>query len=194
MSLPPPSAASPAGVEDIEMIIATCLHRRMTANEVKRMVGTKIFNGYWPDQLRNHDAEDPNGMTFVAKTEEGFEIELSKAACDADLTIYVNVNFVPMDGGHKSVGVGLCGYKTLKAHHNPFVIRKSDSYMDPGNSELTNRVDSIGKVVEKELKIFHIETTVNNRMYAPNLDFLAKNEDEFTDLDKAKAKGHQMAE
>ena len=36
-----------------------------------------------------------------------------------------------MDGGHKSVAVGLCGYESLRAHHKPETIRASDSYMDP---------------------------------------------------------------
>ena len=48
----------------------------------------------------------------------------------------MNINLVPMDGGHKSVGVGLCDYESLRAHHNPQTIRDSDSYMDPKQSAL----------------------------------------------------------
>ena len=160
----------------------------MTADEVKRMVGRKIFADHWPNTLHNHDAEDDENMKFVGETEDGFQVELSRYAVEADLVIYVNVNLVPMDGGHKSVGVGLCGYKTLKAHHNPHTIRKSDSYMDPDNSELASRVNKIGKIVNENLKIFHIETTVNNRMYDSNLSFLAKNEDDLSEGERLKLK------
>src|SRR4051812_47479228 len=50
------------GVDDVHIIIATALHRRMTGPEVRRMVGDEIFEAYWPDRLYNHDAEDPDGM------------------------------------------------------------------------------------------------------------------------------------
>jgi hypothetical protein len=50
------------GVENVEIIIATSLHRRMTASEVRHIVGDKIFEAYWPNRLYNHDAEDPKGM------------------------------------------------------------------------------------------------------------------------------------
>ncbi|MEZ4472592.1 MAG: lactate racemase domain-containing protein [bacterium] len=50
------SSARNYGVDDIHIIVAICLHRRMTGPEIKRMVGDKIFDAYWPDRLYNHDA------------------------------------------------------------------------------------------------------------------------------------------
>ena len=96
------------GVEDIEIIIAVAYHRHMKENEIKRMVGDRVFNRFWPDRLYNHDAEDPDQLAYLGKTDAGEEVELSKAAVESDLIVYVNLNLVPMDGGHKSVGVGLC--------------------------------------------------------------------------------------
>ena len=46
------------GVDDVEIIIATSVHRRMKAYEVRHIVGDKIFDAYWPKKLYNHDAED----------------------------------------------------------------------------------------------------------------------------------------
>ena len=60
------------GVEDVEIIIATSVHRRMTAQEVRWIVGPRIFDAYWPDRLYNHDAEDPKGMKLVGTTDAGF--------------------------------------------------------------------------------------------------------------------------
>src|SRR5207302_3542843 len=88
-----------------------------------------------------------------------------------------NINFVPMDGGHKSVAVGLCDYESLRAHHEPQTIRDSDSYMDPARSELANKCIRLGKIVDQHLNVFHIETSINNRMYKGDMDFLLKNED-----------------
>ncbi len=172
------------GVDDITMIVALSLHRRMTGAEIRRMVGPRIWRDFWPERLFNHDAEDPDGMVKVGETRHGDEVELNRLAVEADLVIYVNLNLVPMDGGHKSVGVGFCGYRTLRSHHTPEAIAKSWSFMDPDSSELANRVNRIGKVVNEHLNVFTIETTLNNKMYGKQLSFLAKNEDEWTGTDE----------
>jgi len=70
-----------------------------------------------------------------------------------------------MDGGHKSVAVCFCGYKSLKAHHNPQTMRKCHSYMDPKSSALATSVERMGKLANKKLNVFTIETTINNRMF-----------------------------
>ena len=175
------------GVDDVEMIIATAFHRRMKADEVRHMVGDKIFNAYWPDRLYNHDAEDPNGMKEVGRTEHGEIVELNKKAAESDLLLYVNLNFVPMDGGHKSL-VGLMGYKSLMAHHNPTVMRECHSYMDPDKSMLHTVVNRMGRVANKALNVFTIETTINNRMFDRPLEFLSKNEDDLTSAEKTALK------
>ena len=70
-------------------------------------------------------------MVTLGTTAHGEVVEMNQRAVESDLVIYVNLNLVPMDGGHKSVAVGLCGYESLKAHHTPKAIVESDSYMDP---------------------------------------------------------------
>jgi hypothetical protein len=174
------------GVDDTHIIVATSLHRRMTDAEIKRMVGTKIWNEFAPDRIYNHDACDPDGMVTLGKTKHGEVVEMNKRAAESDLVIYVNINLVPMDGGHKSVGVGLCGYESLKAHHTPKAIVESNSFMDPKNSALNHSVERIGRVAEKHVKVFHIETVLNNRMFSGPLDFLMKSEDDFTEADRLK--------
>ena len=168
------------GVTDIHLIVATCLHRPLSPAEVERMVGEATFREYWPDRLYNHDAEKPGGLTELGTTEHGEVVEISARAASSDLLIYVNLNFVPMDGGHKSAAVGLCGYKSLRHHHDPHTIRQCDSYMDPEQSELNTRVVRMGRLLNRKLDVFTIETTVNNRMFGDNLSFLARNEDELS--------------
>jgi len=181
------------GVEDIEIIIALAYHRRMTEAEIRRMVGEKVFKRFWPDKLYNHDAEDAENMSYLGTTEKGEEVELNRVAVESDLIIYVNLNLVPMDGGHKSVGVGLCGGRTLKSHHNPHTMSEPGSYMTPEHSGLHRSVDRIGQLVNEKLDIFHIETTVNNRMFDSNLEFLGKNPDDYTAVDKFKLRSVMFA-
>jgi hypothetical protein len=177
------------GVDDVHIIIATSVHRRMTAAEVRHVVGDKIFDGFWPDRLYNHDAEDKDGMKRVGETDLGEPVILNRRAVESDLIVYVNLNLVPMDGGHKSVTVGLCGYESLKPHHNPKVMRNCHSYMDPSSSELATVVERMGKVTNKHLDVFTIETTINNAMFDKPLSFLSKNEDDLTPAETMALKG-----
>jgi lactate racemase len=185
--------AASKGVTDIHIILAIAFHRRMTMAEMRRCVGQKIFDEFYPDRYYNHDGEDPNGMVELGKTAHGERVRLNKRAADSDLLIYVNINLVPMDGGHKSVGVGLCDYPTLQAHHTPQAIAASDSYMDPKRSELMRSADRIGKMIDKQLTVFHIETAMNNRMFDNISAFLGRNEGTYSAIDKVKLKTAQFA-
>ncbi|MFO0666128.1 MAG: lactate racemase domain-containing protein [Polyangiaceae bacterium] len=176
------------GVEDIELVIATAFHRRMRESEIRHMVGDKIMDTYFPKKLTNHDAEDKENLVELGTTSEGEVVEISRKAVDCDLLIYVNMNFVPMNGGHKSMAVGLVGYRSLQANHNPYTLRKCDSYMDPKKSALNDSFTRMGKLVEEHVPIFKIEATVNNRMFDKPLEFLAKNEDDHTPAERLAAK------
>src|SRR5687768_13289955 len=174
------------GVDDVHIIIANSLHRKMTEWEMKRMVGSRIFNEYYPDRYYNHDAEWTEGLIKIGETRHKEPLVLNRRAAESDLLIYCDINLVPMDGGHKSVAVGLCDYESLRAHHEPQTIRDSDSYMDPARSALNHKCTELGKIVDNELNVFHIETAINNRMYKGDMDFLLKNEDDFTAFDRMK--------
>src|SRR6267142_4427872 len=181
------------GVDDVHIIIANSLHRKMTPWEMKRMVGATIYNEYYPDRYYNHDAEWVDGMGKIGETKHKEPLNLNRRAVESDLLIYVNINLVPMDGGHKSVAVGLCDYESLRAHHEPQTIRDSDSYMDPARSELNHKIERLGKLVDEHMNVFHIETAINNRMYKGEMDFLIKNEDDFSAFDRMKFEAMRLA-
>ncbi|BDG01918.1 lactate racemase domain-containing protein [Anaeromyxobacter oryzae] len=182
-----------SGVDDVHLVIAVCLHRHMTRDEMKRMVGADIFDAFYPDRYYNHDAEDPGGNVVIGETRHGEQVIVNRRAAESDLLIYVNLNLVPMDGGHKSVGTGLTTYEGVKAHHTPDHIRKSDSYMDPARSELHRSVERIGKVIDANLNVFHVETTINNRMFDGPLDFLMKREEAYGEVDRLKLSAMKAA-
>ena len=165
-----------AGVTDIELICAICLHRRCTPAELKRMVGSAVFKRFWPTRLYNHDAEDPQGNTHLGKTETGEDVELNRRAVESDLLIYVNINLATMDGGHKSVPVGLATYRSVRHHHNAQTMLHDSSYMDPPRSLFHRSCDRMGEVVRKHIKIFTIETTLNGDTFHSLLGFLQKRE------------------
>jgi hypothetical protein len=171
-------------IDDLHIIIATSYHRRMEEFEIRRAVGGKIFRQFYPDRLYNFDGEDPNGMVELGVTDHGERVRINRRAAESDLLIYVNINLVPMDGGNKSVGVGLCDYATLRAHHNPQTILDSNSYFDHTRSAMNRSCDRIGKIINQQLKVFHIETALNNQMFDPRMPFFTRNEDRYTALDR----------
>ena len=181
------------GVDDVHIIIANSLHRRMTPGEMKRMVGTKVWDAFYPGRYYNHDAECPEGMMSLGETRHREPLRINRRAAESDLLIYVNINLVPMDGGHKSVAVGLCDYQSLRAHHEPQTIRESDSYMDPARSKLSHKVERLGKLVDQQLNVFHIETALNNRIYSGQMAWITKNEDEYSAFDRMKMEATRAA-
>jgi hypothetical protein len=172
------------GIDDFHIIIATSYHRRMEEFEIRRAVGSKIFRLFYPDRLYNFDGEDPNRMVELGVTDHGERVRINRRAAESDLLIYVNINLVPMDGGNKSVGIGLCDYPTLQAHHNPQTILDSNSYFDHTRSAMNRSCDRIGKIINQQLKVFHIETALNNQMFDPRMPFFVRNEDRYTALDR----------
>jgi len=172
------------GVTDVEIVIANSFHRRMEPFEIRWSVGREIFDAFYPHRLYCHDGEDPDGIVELGETELGEKVRINRRAAESDVLIYVNINLVPMDGGNKSVGVGLCDYTSLRAHHNPQTIRASDSYFDHTKSPLTDSCNRMGRVVNDKLNVFHIETVVNNQMFDPRMQFFVKPEDEWNALDK----------
>jgi hypothetical protein len=179
--------AAAAGVDDVELIAATALHRRMTDPELKHAVGQRVFDAFAPHGLLyNHDAEDPDGMELIGHTDEGERVEINKRAATSDLLVYVNINLVPMDGGHKSVATGLAGYPSLKHHHNVRTMQHSRSFMDQHKSALHSSNWRMGRLLAREgPPIFQIETTLNNDTFPKPFDFLQRREWEWSARDRA---------
>jgi lactate racemase len=180
--------AAAAGVDDVELVAALALHRRMTGPELRHAVGERVYRAFAPDGLlSNHDAEDPDNLLELGTTDRGEVVEINRRAAESDLLVYVNINIVAMDGGHKSVPIGLASYRSLKHHHNVHTMLHSKSYMDPPASALHGSAARMGALVNEHVKVFHIETTVNNSSFPDPYGFLLKREWEWSLKDQATA-------
>ncbi|MFL6074160.1 MAG: lactate racemase domain-containing protein [Mycobacteriales bacterium] len=177
--------AAAKGIDDVELIAANALHRRMTPAELKRAVGERVFRSFFPDALRNHDAEDPAALVWLGQTPHGEDVELNRRAMESDLLVYVNVNLTAMSGGSKSVAVGLASYKSLRHHHNVQVLRQSKSFNDPPNSAMHHSYDRMQALLSEHVKVFTIETTLNNDTFPSATGFLNKREWEWNLGDQA---------
>jgi lactate racemase len=173
------------GVEDIHLIAALGLHRRMTEAELRHCMGEKIMSSFYPDRLYNYDAEDEEGNVKIGDTERGEDVTVSRRVAESDLLVYVNVNYIPMDGGHKSVHTGLSPYSSIRHHHTPETLENTRSLMDPPNSAMHGSINRMGKVFDESAKVFHIETTLTNSAFPPVFDFMAKPEHEWNAITRA---------
>jgi hypothetical protein len=179
--------AAEAGVDDVELVAALALHRRMTEQELRHALGDRVYEAFAPSgRLTQHDAEDPDNLIDLGQTDLGEEVELNRRAATSDLLVYVNINLVAMDGGHKSVATGLASYRSLRHHHNPTTMRHSRSFMDAPRSELHSSNWRMGRLIAASgVKVFQIETTLNNDTFGPRFAFLQKREWEWTLRDRA---------
>ena len=174
-----------AGVDDVHLVVAVALHRHMHDYEVRHQVGRRIFNTYWHKRkLYNYDAEDKDDNIVLGHTDEGHVVELHKRSATSDLLIYVNLNLIALNGGHKSVGVGLATYRSIRAHHNIQHNFHSRSINDPPNSRLHHTMDQVGRYVEKHVKVFHLEMTVDTDTFPWYLGFLQKQEKRWNVADR----------
>jgi hypothetical protein len=178
-------AAALAGVDDVVLIAALALHRRMTDDELRHALGARVFDAFAPGGLLlQHDAEDPKGVVALGVTEEGEEVEISRRAAESDLLVYVNINLVAMDGGHKSVATGLASYNSIRYHHNVATMQKSRSFMDMHHSELHTSNWRMGRLIANSIKVFQIETTLNTDTFPSQFNFLQKREWEWNLRDR----------
>ena len=179
--------AAEAGVDDVMLIAALALHRRMTEDELRHALGNRVYDAFAPHGLlTQHDAEDPDNLIHLGQTDQGEDIEINKRAATSDLLVYVNINLVAMDGGHKSVATGLASYKSLRHHHNPHTMTHSKSFMDAPSSELHSSNWRMGRfIADAGVKIFQIETTLNTNTFPKSFSFLQKREWEWSLRDRA---------
>jgi hypothetical protein len=179
--------AAEAQVDDVVLICALALHRRLTEAELRHAVGDRVYDAFAPHGLlQQHDAEDPDNLMHLGLTDHGEDVEINKRAATSDLLVYVNINLVAMDGGHKSVATGLASYKSLRHHHNAKTMQHSRSFMDQHRSELHTSNWRMGRLIaDAGVKVFQIETNLNTDTFPPAMRFLERREWEWSVKDRA---------
>ena len=161
-----------AGVkpENVRLIVANALHRKWTRTELATALGP-VLSLLPPQRLSNHDACDPDQLVFLGETERGFEVELNRAVMESDQFIYVNCTPSPMNGGWKSIVVGMSTFRSIRHHHRPFPFARGHSIMDPERSAFQKLLAEMGAIVERDLaakgrRLFSVEFVLTNEMPA----------------------------
>ncbi len=151
-----------AGVKrsNITLLCANALHRKFTRRELARIIGEDLVRefGY---RLICHDAEDFDNLTYLGKTESGYEVEINSLVTESDLTVYINtVVWRGFNGGWKSICVGLASYRCIRWHHTP-----DSMSMSMEKNLMHEMLNEMGAFTEGKIgkeRIFKIETVLAN--------------------------------
>ena len=164
------------GVEkkNIQLMCAVALHRKMKEHELAYMLGKEIMDEFYPHQLRNFDAEDADQIVAVGQTEKDEIVETDKAVLEADLVIYVDMIQIPLNGGHKSVAVGLGTYNSIAPHHAPQMTAESPHVMQPEGSHMHACIERMSRLIQKETPILVLEAAMNGAIYPFHLRYVGK--------------------
>lgn len=151
---------------DIKLICANGLHRKWTRRELATILGEEIALKTPHSHLYCHDAEDRENLLYLGQTERGVEVEIAREVIEPDQFIYLNVTPTPMNGGWKSVVVGLSSFRSIRHHHRPYPSR-GFSLMDPERSSFHKILWEMGELLQRRLatadkKIFTIESAISN--------------------------------
>ena len=147
-----------AGVtrSQVRLVCANALHRMLRPGELRRLLDDRLADEF-AGRLSCHDAEDPAEMADLGPTpEHGYPVEVSRLVTDADLTVYVNTNYIRgFTGGWKSVCIGLSTWKSIRVTHDP-----DGMSMSLERNRMHAVLDEMGHHLEQRLdrRIFKIDT------------------------------------
>lgn len=157
------------GIDDVHLIVANGMNKKLDNAEMMHIAGSEIFRSFYPDRFYCHDGEDNNKLVEIGENNSG--LKLNSRIIESDLVITVAVQAVTGEGGYDTLVKGLTDYETSRVLFDP----QSGSDQQGGSA---NKSNEFGEFLEKNLKIFHIEAVLNNRVFGENYAFLAQNEDQ----------------
>ena len=165
--------AASAGVDDVALVGANGLNRRMTAQELQYIVGERVFRSFYADGLLgNHDAEDADNLATIGST-AATEIALNARAANSDLLIFVHLVASPRGGGAAEIAAGLGSTATV-GQLSGLQAQASDA-----------TAAEIADVLSTAVRVFQIDAVLDNDVFAPPLEFLGEREWEWSLKDRA---------
>ncbi len=160
--------------ERIRLVCAVALHRKMKPHELARMVGPRLMREFHPRQLDNFDAEEGADIADLGRTDRDEIVQVCRGVIDCDLVIYVDSVQIPLNGGHKSVAVGLGTYDSIACHHAPSMTAETPHVMQPEHSNMHACIERQSRVIQQQARIMVMEAAMNNATYPFYVRYLGK--------------------
>ena len=166
-------ASAGVSASQVRLVCANALHRMCRPAELERLLDPALVSEFGA-RLSCHDAEDPEQIADLGTTaEHGYPVEVSRLVSDADLTVYVNTNYIRgFTGGWKSVCIGLSTWRSIRVTHDP-----DGMSMSLQRNRMHAVLDEMGHHLEARLgrHIFKIDTLLADpyraaRVFAGGVD------------------------
>jgi hypothetical protein len=165
--------AAERGVDDVALLSANGLNRRMTADELQHIVGERVFRSFYPDGLlTNHDAEDAGQLTTIGSTAAG-DIALNARVAESDLLIFVQLVVAPRRRGAAAIAAGLGSTATIGQLCGMQALGDEAAAVQ------------IGDLVSAAVPVFQIDVVLDNDVFAQPLGFLGEREWDWSLKDRA---------
>jgi len=176
--------AAEAGIDDLHIIRGAgpapendrgraASHRRPSAS-LRRFIRPPL-----PARRRR-----PENNVYVGKTAQNEEVTLNRRA--AESTRHLREPDPGPDGRRPQVdATGLASFRSIAAHHNAKTLLASRSYITRPTRRCTTHASGRAKLIEDTVRVFHIETTVNNHAFPAVANFMQKRETDWTPQDQA---------
>jgi hypothetical protein len=166
------TGAAAAGVDDVALVAAIGLNRRLSPAELRQLVGERVFRSFHADGLLvNHDAEDTDELIEIGTVGE-LPVGVNKRVADSDLVVHVHLVTGPSGNGAAGVLAGLGAASTLAA-------------LGAQNADPRVAADAEA-LVAAQLPVFSVEAVLDADVFPEPLGFLAKREWEWSVKDQAR--------
>lgn len=148
------------GVEekDILLICSNGLHRKNKPEEIKKILGDKIFDRFYKKgQIINHDSEDWDHLVDLGHEPKfNAKVVLNKYVYDSDICFLIgHVQGNPYggySGGYKHCATGITNWECISSHHCPQVMHRKDFVPVSSHSLMRQKFDAIGDWMEVCMK------------------------------------------
>lgn len=104
--------------EQITLLCGVGLHRPSTYEEKAVKLGKEVVDRY---KVVDHNAQDPEALVDLGKTESGIPLTVNRLAYEADLLIATGIvephQFAGYSGGRKTVAIGAAGEAMIAYTH-----------------------------------------------------------------------------
>jgi hypothetical protein len=158
-----------AGVDNVQLLNARGLGRRMTKGELATMLGDRITDSFVVTPLMlQHDADDEEQLVQIGDTKTNTPILLNRHVAEADLVVYVTVD-----------PTNISPYRNIASRITDApTIRRISSLTD------NEAIDAIGKQIEAQTPFFQVALSLNNAQFEGSASFLQSRAPEWKVTDK----------
>jgi hypothetical protein len=170
--------AAAVGVDDVALVAARGLNRRMTPAELRRTLGERVFRSFQADgQLTNHDAEDPDRLRPVGSTDDG-EVAINARVAESDLVVQVHLVTSAREPDGQALVTGLGSAATIGRIQGLAGLRSGGAALDAAAAQVLAAVP-----------VFAVHAVLDNDAFPAPLAFLAKREWELSIREQAVWRG-----